>query len=232
MHREFWTDLLGFVGKFVQHHDLAKDQDEQHKLSTRDLKRGEVGLGIDAAEGHLHRHRREHQSAYYNQLLSNLWVVVLFIRVEDLANITEEERARLLELFAKEGKPPIVRETHFYVTPYKEKGQTIVQHILRDIMQGYLDGTGRWAAARDGAEDDEDDEAPAGYWESARLTAEETEERSYYEGRAAASEQGTFKRLFAFSDGAGCQFMCATFLLFLSAITGKSCQISSVFAWN
>jgi hypothetical protein len=92
---------------------------------------------------------------------------------------------------------------------YKEKGQTIVQHCLLDFFQ-YLAGEGRWApAAADGSHE---------YWDDARVTDAEKEERSYYEGRGAAAAGAKFKRVFATSDGAGCQFLCAAFLFFVSRV--------------
>lgn len=59
------------------------------------FKRGQVVLVMDASEAHAHLLRREHQSAYFAQVSSTLWVVVLRFHVEDLANIDEVEKGKV-----------------------------------------------------------------------------------------------------------------------------------------
>ena len=96
---EFWTDFVNYWGLFLNHHDLSKWNDEAWQLLKKDLQPGNVALVMDASEAHKHELRREHQSAYFSQVTSTLWVAVLRIRVEDLGNITGEEQEELLSYF-------------------------------------------------------------------------------------------------------------------------------------
>ena len=89
---EFWRDFVSYWRLFLNHHDLANWNDEAWQLLKADLQPGNVALVMDASEAHKHELRREHQSAYFAQVTSTLWVVALRIRVEDLGNINEGVR--------------------------------------------------------------------------------------------------------------------------------------------
>lgn len=228
---EFWRDVVAYWSLFLNHHDLSKWNDKAWQDLKECLQLGNVAMVMDASEAHKHELRREHQSAYFSQITSTLWVVVLRIRVEDLGNITEGERAKLLAHYNKLGKKPIIRETHFYATGDKDKDQAQVQYILTDIAN-YLRGRGRWAPAGEchicGRSCDSSDcldcDAPLSYFDVSTIAQTEKDEKKYYEGQGAPQERGTdeepekcsFKWIHAFSDGCASQFKCAVFLLFLS----------------
>jgi hypothetical protein len=227
---EFWKDFVSYWLFFLNHHDLAQWNDESWQLLKPSIECGEVALVMDASEAHKHEVRREHQSAYFAQVTSTLWVVVLRVRVEDLGNINEEERAKLLNHFQSLNVPPVIRESHFYITADKDKDQGQVQYILTDIAN-YLRARGRWSYPEvcykcgrrgEGGECDECGSCLS-YYDQDRLSDSEKKERSYYEGKAAPIDKGqgaagfsTFKWVHAFSDGCRAQFKCAVFLLFLS----------------
>ena len=226
---EFWQDFVNYWSLFLNHHDLAKWNDEAWQLLKKELQPGNVALVMDASEAHKHQLRREHQSAYFAQVTSMLWVVVLRIRVEDLGNISEEERAKLLNHFETLEMPPIIRETHFYITGDKDKDQGQVQYILTD-QANYLRARGRWSYAGscykcgrrgEGGECDSCGSCRS-YYDQGGLSEAEKAEKGYYEGRAAPKDKGegvdggTFKWIHSFSDGCAAQFKCAAFLLFLS----------------
>ena len=96
---EFWADVYGFLPKYLKHHDLARWCDEEWQNLKVTFKRGEVVLVLDASEAHSHQLRQEHQSAYFNQVTSNLWVVVLRFHLEDMGNISDEEKEKLRQHF-------------------------------------------------------------------------------------------------------------------------------------
>ena len=231
---EFWTDFVNYWGLFLNHHDLSKWNDEAWQLLKKDLQPGNVALVMDASEAHKHELRREHQSAYFSQVTSTLWVAVLRIRVEDLGNITGEEQKELLSYFDKLNMQPIIRETHFYISGDKDKDQGQVQYILTDIAN-YLRGRGRWSypgvchkCGRKGDSSDCDScGSPRSYYDQEGLSESEKAEKTYYEGKAAPKDKGeatdnrTFKWIHAFSDGCAAQFKCAVFLLFLSLFFTK-----------
>ena len=240
--REFWDDVQKFWYPFIRHHDLAKWCDHEWGNLKVNFKPQQVVLVMDASEAHAHLLRREHQSAYFAQVTTTLWVVVLRFHLEDLANIDDAEKERLRAAFEAADKPAIIRETHYYMTADKEKDQAQVQHILTDIAN-YLSAKGRWAAVDtccscgvslntmggegedggdgDGGEGEGSNTCPtcggvARYFEQEGLTEAERQERGYYEGQAAGVDSTSFSWIKAFSDGCAAQFMCATFLLFIS----------------
>ena len=230
---EFWADVYGFLPKYLQHHDLAKWCDEEWQNLKVTFKRGEVVLVMDASEAHSHQLRREHQSAYFNQVTSNLWVVVLRFHLDDIGNISDEEKEKLRQHFADKGVQPIIRETHFYLTADKDKDQAHVQYILRDISN-YLRATGRWSkedvcftcsgstTAADGNDggprvcSNSNCTGKTSYFDIDHLAKSEVKEGKYYTGRGVPAAGVSFKTLKGQSDGCACQFMCAQFLLFLS----------------
>lgn len=84
---EFWRDVVAYWSLFLNHHDLSKWNDKAWQDLKECLQLGNVAMVMDASEAYKHELRREHQSAYFSQITSTLWVVVLRIRVEDLGNI-------------------------------------------------------------------------------------------------------------------------------------------------
>jgi len=220
--------VFGYFYRYVAHHDLAKWCDGEWQHLKSNFRRGEVCLVMDASEAHKHSPRREHQSYYFAQVSSTLWVVVYRFHLQDLGNIDPEEKLRLLEYFDKLGIDPIIRETHYYVTADKEKDQGQVQYILTDVAN-YLRGRGRWSLAREcsacGFECDEELEDNTctqcggvyDYFQQPNLDRNEKADAEYYQGRGAPAEGVSFKWIKAFSDGCAAQFMCAAFFLFISS---------------
>ena len=108
--REYWSDLLSFFRPFLLHDDFNSDCRAVWSSAR------EVALVMDAAEALKHQRRREHQSAYFQRLSSQIWVVVLYTHLDDLSNITEAERTKLRELFQEAGIRTVLRETHFFIS--------------------------------------------------------------------------------------------------------------------
>jgi hypothetical protein len=231
--KDYWDDFSKFFMLFILHHDLNKDCRGAWELLQHNFRPREVALVMDAAEAHKHERRREHQSAYFQQLSSHIWVVVLYMHVEDLGNISDGERQKLLDFFHRQGKRPVVRETHYFITQDVEiKDQGGVQHVLRSIVE-YLQGRGKWArpdecaacgaslpATREESRPTTNKcpicEGTASYFDQEDLDPSEKRDRQYYQGNGAPARGVVFLWLKAFSDGASQQFMCATFLFFLS----------------
>ena len=196
-------------------------------------------LVIDAAEALKHQRRREHQSAYFQQLSSHIWVAVLYFHLDDLGNITESERSKLQGLFQEAGMRPVLRETHFFITQDAEiKNQGGVQHVLRFIFE-YLQSRGRWAAdeqcascgikRQEGAVLAEAGEPESTnkcstcrgvscFFNQTELSEFDRQDKEYYQGNGAPARGVIFRWIKAFSDGASQQFMNNTFLYFLSSV--------------
>jgi hypothetical protein len=126
---DFWKDVSKFFYTFSQHHDLAKGCDAEYRNGAANVNRGVAFLVMDASESHAHKAHREHQAAYFSQTVTNLWVVSLRMRVEDLENIEEEEKFKLLAFFQGLSKEPVVRETHLLYSLDNENDPAKVQYI-------------------------------------------------------------------------------------------------------
>lgn len=61
---------------------------------------------------------------------------------------------------------------------------------------------------------------PGSYFDQEDLSAKERGDFGYYQGRGAPAPGVDFSWMKFFSDGAGCQFMCLAFLLFISGYHG------------
>ena len=113
---QFEAKLKEYWPKFILHHNDAKWQDDDFAALMRRLERGCVGAVIDFAENYSHEPRFEHQSKYFSQVQSTIVPVVLMFRVEDLTNISEDERTHLIALFDSLELPHVISETHFVIS--------------------------------------------------------------------------------------------------------------------
>jgi len=76
--------------------------------------------------------------------MTNLCVVSLRMRLEDMGKIDPAQKERLLRHFDGIGKPPIIRDTHFFYSQDNENDQGKVHHIF-GIMASYVPKNGRFA---------------------------------------------------------------------------------------
>lgn len=82
--------------------------------------------------------KREPQSAYWCQIQSGMYVLVASFHVEDCENISDEEKAKLIEMFDREGLPHIITESHIVISPDTQHGFAMVQHFHQEIFIKYL----------------------------------------------------------------------------------------------
>eukprot|EP00965_Chrysotila_dentata_P110457 3649781-Pleurochrysis_carterae.AAC.1 len=76
-----------------------------------------------------HRVRSEPQSKYYSQVSSTLYMVVMRFHLEDVNNVDEEEKGRLFQAFEEAGLPPIIVETHAFLSLDLTHDTAFVQHV-------------------------------------------------------------------------------------------------------
>lgn len=135
---EFLKQLKEYWPKFIAHHNDAKWHDDDFIALKTSLPLGHVGLVIDYAENYSHQPRFEHQSKYFSQVQTTIVPVVLMFRVEDLVNITEEEKTHLLKLLDDHEQPHVVSETHFLISSDMSHDNAFVQKGLDDHVIPYL----------------------------------------------------------------------------------------------
>ena len=75
---------------------------------------------------------------HHSQVQTTIIPVVLMFHVEDLTNITEEEKAELIEMFDKQGLPHIVSETHYVISSDMQHDNAMVQKLLDDFILPYI----------------------------------------------------------------------------------------------
>ena len=231
--KEFWGDFLGFFHEFNVHHDGAKRQgrefahlkgweyDADSGEYVANLPRGHVRMVIDYLQRHtLKRGSKQTQQEYFSQMGMTLCVVSLTFHLDELENISAEDKGALKAGFKAQKRPPLIREEHFYCSHDPERGQPAVQYILQDVKD-YLESDGRWAAARE-----ECTEARRKAYDYNNSRGGETS--AYYRGRG-AGKRGKFAGVDAWSDGCSADFKCATLLLFLSSMP---LSFGQMWTWN
>lgn len=134
----FLEALKAYWPKFIAHHNDAKWHDDDFVALKTCLPRSHVGLVIDYAENYSHQPRFEHQSKYFSQVQTTIVPVVLMIRVEDLVNVTDEERAHLLQLLDDNHLPHVVSETHFLISSDMTHDNAFIQKGLDDHIIPYI----------------------------------------------------------------------------------------------
>lgn len=134
----FEAELKNYWPKFVAHHNDAKWHDNDFAAMKRKLRQGTAALVIDFAENYPHEPHFEHQSKYFSQVQTTIIPAVLMIRVEDLTNISEDERAELTLMFDELQLPRVVSETHFVVSSDMQHDNAMVQKVFDDFIVPYL----------------------------------------------------------------------------------------------
>ena len=110
-----------------------------HVLSHGEPPPGIYAVVSDFSENYTHLHKIEHQSKYYCQVQTTLYLMVARVRVDDLNNTPPEEKEKLHEMFDKEGPPHVVTETHCVISEDLVHDHAAVQHyqtLLIKHMQG------------------------------------------------------------------------------------------------
>lgn len=135
---EFKNKLAEFWPKFIAHHNDAKWLDDDFVSMRTHLPRGHVAFVIDFAENYSHEPRFEHQSKYFTQVQTTIVPVVIMLRVEDVNNISSDERDELLALFAKLELPNVISETHFVISSDMQHDNAFIQKALDDHIIPYI----------------------------------------------------------------------------------------------
>ena len=114
------NELLDYIKAklvtFNPHQDLAawQDQDWQHLKS--EFPRGSFVTVQDFAENIHHTVRFEPQSKYWTQVSSTLYMVVVCFHLDDANHIPPEEKEELRAAFEHVNLPPVIVETHAFVS--------------------------------------------------------------------------------------------------------------------
>ena len=137
---EFDRLFRAYWGKFQLHHDTGKWQDDECAYCKTHVERGTTFEIDDFGENYHIERTREHQSYYFGEVGVTLYGCMLRIRVEDLSDeyLGPGEKAKLLALFEKLGKPPIVLIAHIIVSEDLHHDAAFVQHVNTKIIPEWL----------------------------------------------------------------------------------------------
>lgn len=151
MHSEFVEQTTSFSvfrdyfetywPEYIAHHDLAQWQDFDWTQQCENMPRGMCCSVEDFPENYTHEMKCEPQSAYWDQLQSGMYVQVLGFHLDDLINVTDEERAELHAMFDKEGIPEdkrIVFESHIGISADTSHTSANVQHFNNNFTAPYI----------------------------------------------------------------------------------------------
>ena len=112
---QFYDEVKKMAPKFLVHHDLARSQDDDWDICQNNFPRGHFCSVQDFSEGHGHKTKDEHQSKYFNEVVTTLYGCVLRFHLADVSDTFLGEsdaaagaalRLRLDAAFEKQGLDP------------------------------------------------------------------------------------------------------------------------------
>ena len=131
-----------FDGKFREHHHTAVVQDaawsNAQKMIANRQGTGYVLLVMDFAEKYLHLGLQEHQQKYYNQTNTTLFMMHVYVHLEDMKTILEPEKIRLRKLFEEKGADPIIHISLPVISEDPEQDVAFVIHVLKNITSKWI----------------------------------------------------------------------------------------------
>ena len=140
------NELLDYIKAklvtFNPHQDLAawQDQDWQHLKS--EFPRGSFVTVQDFAENIHHTVRFEPQSKYWTQVSSTLYMVVVRFHLDDANHIPPEEKEELRAAFEHVNLPPVIVETHAFVSADGCHDNAFVRHVNDRFIVPYMQSIG------------------------------------------------------------------------------------------
>jgi hypothetical protein len=135
---ELLNEMASFFAKFVQHHECAKFQDEDWQGLKFKFPSGRCVSVQDFAENYTHVERQQHQSKYWNEAQSTVYPLVVRFHLDDLANVEPQEKEKLHKMFQEEGLPPIVTESHIFISSDMMHDTAFVHHVNDFLTEQYI----------------------------------------------------------------------------------------------
>ena len=155
---EFHRHFEAYFPFFQLHHDTGKWQDADVAALKRldgDALKGSVFDMQDHSENYHIMAKIEHQSAHFSNVGVTLHGVMAYIRVEDLLNVDDEEKKKIMAHLQKHKKPLVIREAHMFVSPDLTHDNAFVQHVNDKVMMPHyknnVKGFRKQITASDGA---------------------------------------------------------------------------------
>ena len=149
-----YEDFLDYLGEYwpiyIAHHEQAKAQDYDWDRQRKHFPRSTWVSTQDYSENYHHEARKEFQSAYFVEIGSTVYGMVIRVHLEDIANeaemaargedavISDAHRVELMELFSKLDEPAIVTISLIVMSSDLVHDEAFVQHCNDKIMIPYM----------------------------------------------------------------------------------------------
>ena len=109
--------LVEIIDDFHFHHHMMKWQAMDKRVLRENPRLGTVSEVQDFSQNGSIKPKNEHQSRYFSEVSYTLYGSVMTWHIDDLGDITDDERERLRKLLTEAELPLVVTETHCIITP-------------------------------------------------------------------------------------------------------------------
>lgn len=136
--QQFLEHFAAYWRTFQIHHQTAKLQDDDIRYVKLNPQRGVVSDVEDFSENDHIQPKREHASRYFTEVGYTLFGMVLTGHLDDFANIGEDEREELRELFRLKKLPLALTESHIVISGDLTHDAAAVIHFNDKILTPYI----------------------------------------------------------------------------------------------
>ena len=142
--KEYWST-------YIQHHDLSKHQDRDWENQRRYFPRGTFVSTQDYSENYHHQAKKEHQSAYFVEIGSTVYGMVIRVHLSDIGTedelkargvepvVSDAQRVEINDLFEELGEPAIVTISHIVCSSDLVHDEAMVQHCNDCILMPWME---------------------------------------------------------------------------------------------
>ena len=135
---------------YIAHHELSKHQDSDWECQRNHFPRGTFVSTQDYSENYHHFAKKEYQSAYFVEIGSTVYGMVVRVHLEDIATeaemrdrdeqpvVTDAHREELMQLFSTLGKPAILTISLIVMSSDLVHDEAFVQHCNDKLLIPYM----------------------------------------------------------------------------------------------
>jgi hypothetical protein len=135
-----------FDNVFIKHHEQSVWQDHDWSQQCRNFPRGSYCSVVDFAEKYSHQAKSEHQSAYFHEVRSTIYPIVVSMDVRDLKDEFFDiegsggagHKITLLEEFEELGQRPVITISYIVISADPTQTHQVVQHIDDNIFTPWI----------------------------------------------------------------------------------------------
>ena len=147
----FLDYLLEYWPIYIQHHDLSKHQDRDWERQRTCFPRGTFVSTQDYSENYHHEAKKEYQSAYFVEIGSTVYGMVIRVHLADIGTeaelaargmdpvVTDAERVQLEALFEQLGEPAILTISHIVMSSDLLHDAAMVQHCNDKVLMPWME---------------------------------------------------------------------------------------------